>query len=277
MNRSSFSSSQSFSIPSSSYFCSAIFFYGACATNLFACSQPLVFLSATKFAFPLANPHLEPMSLLFFFLCRLYSLRQCRRAHSLSPSFHVEQKLCRPPKPQRLSGFLIVYAYLCNIFFARFCPLSSLVAVFLCSVLLRRRRLPLASTNGFSLRDGRFAFFVQPSSPFIAFAVDAPLLPLRSARRSIIVFVLSARLFGLAAILCFAAARDRRSSFRQSLLFWPLPNLAILLDTAFLLLYNYLAFACDRAFFVSFWLYKAARRNRTADNRLRRRSPNTTK
>ena len=120
-------------------------------------------------------------------------------------------------------------------------------------------------------------FVVQPSSPFIAFAVGAPLLPLRSARRSIIVFVLSTRRFGFAAILCFAAARDRRSSFRQSLLFWPLPNLAILLDTAFLLLYNYLAFACDRAFFVSFWLCKAARRNRTADNRLRRRSPNTTK
>ena len=65
INRSSFSLSQSFSIPSSS-FCSAIFFYGACATNLFAYSQPLVFLSATRFAFPLVNPHLEPLSLLFF-------------------------------------------------------------------------------------------------------------------------------------------------------------------------------------------------------------------
>lgn len=109
---------------------------------------------------PFRSPILasNPCRFWFFFLCRLYSLRQCRGAHSLSPSFHVKQKLCRPPKPQRLSGFLIVYAYLCNIFFARFCPLSSLVAVFLCSVLLRRRRLPLASTNGFSLRDGRFAF-----------------------------------------------------------------------------------------------------------------------
>ena len=121
-------------------------------------------------------------------------------------------------------------------------------------------------------------FLVQPSaSPFIAFAVDAPLLPLRSARRSIVVFVLSARLFGLAAILCFAAARDLRSSFRQSLLFWPLPNLAISLDTAFLLLYNYLAFACVTFFFVFFRLCNEARRDRLADNRLRRRSPNTTK
>lgn len=158
INRSSFSLSQSFSIPSSSFF--------ARQSSFTAPARPISLPAHSLSSFfrqqnlPFRSPILtsSPCRFCFFFLCRLYSLRQCRGAHSLSPSFHVEQKPCHPPKPQRLSGFLIVYAYLCNIFFAHFCPLSSLVAVFLCSVLFRRRCLPLASTNGFSLRDGRFAF-----------------------------------------------------------------------------------------------------------------------
>ena len=35
----------------------------------------------------------------FDLFCRLYSLRQCRGAHFPALSFHVEQRLCRPPKP----------------------------------------------------------------------------------------------------------------------------------------------------------------------------------
>lgn len=42
----------------------------------------------------------------------LYSRKRCRGAHFFVFSFHVEHTSCHPPKPQRLSGFLLVYAYL---------------------------------------------------------------------------------------------------------------------------------------------------------------------
>ena len=42
----------------------------------------------------------------------LYSRKRCRGAHFFAFSFHVEHTSCRPPKPQRLSRFLLVYAYL---------------------------------------------------------------------------------------------------------------------------------------------------------------------
>ena len=37
--------------------------------------------------------------------CRLYSSWQCRGAHFPALSFHVEQRRCRPQKPQHLSRF----------------------------------------------------------------------------------------------------------------------------------------------------------------------------
>lgn len=54
------------------------------------------------------SPHTSHVST----FCRLYSSWQCRGAHFFAFSFHVEQRLCRPPKPQHLSRFLLVYAYL---------------------------------------------------------------------------------------------------------------------------------------------------------------------
>lgn len=44
--------------------------------------------------------------------CRLYSSWQCGGAHFFAFSFHVEHTSCHSPKPQRLSRFLLVYAYL---------------------------------------------------------------------------------------------------------------------------------------------------------------------
>lgn len=42
----------------------------------------------------------------------LYSRKRCRGAHFFAFSFHVEHAPCYPQKPQRLSRFLLVYAYL---------------------------------------------------------------------------------------------------------------------------------------------------------------------
>ena len=42
----------------------------------------------------------------------LYSRKRCRGVYFFAFSFHVEHTSCRPPKPQRLSEFLLVYAYL---------------------------------------------------------------------------------------------------------------------------------------------------------------------
>ena len=42
----------------------------------------------------------------------LYSRKRCRGAHLFAFSFHVEHTSCHSPKPQRLSRFLLVYAYL---------------------------------------------------------------------------------------------------------------------------------------------------------------------
>lgn len=58
----------------------------------------------------------------------------------------------------------------------------------------------------------------------------------------------------------------------------PLPNLSILLDTVSLLLYNYLAFACESPLFVSFLLYKATRSDRpSAVRSVEQRHKTTTK
>ena len=42
----------------------------------------------------------------------LYSRKRCRGAHFFMFSFHVEHTSCHSPKPQRLSRFSLVYAYL---------------------------------------------------------------------------------------------------------------------------------------------------------------------
>ena len=42
----------------------------------------------------------------------LYSRKRCRGAHFIMFSFHVEHTSCHSSKPQRLSRFLLVYAYL---------------------------------------------------------------------------------------------------------------------------------------------------------------------
>ena len=42
----------------------------------------------------------------------LYSRKRCRGAHFIMFSFHVEHTSCHSPKPQRLSRFSLVYAYL---------------------------------------------------------------------------------------------------------------------------------------------------------------------
>ncbi len=42
----------------------------------------------------------------------LYSRKRCRGAHFYVFSFHVEHTSCHSPKPQHLSRFLLVYAYL---------------------------------------------------------------------------------------------------------------------------------------------------------------------
>ena len=58
----------------------------------------------------------------------------------------------------------------------------------------------------------------------------------------------------------------------------PLPNLDILLDTVPLLLYNYLAFACESPLFVYCWLYKATRSDRpSAVRSVEQRHKTTTK
>ena len=42
----------------------------------------------------------------------LYSRKRCRGAHFIMFSFHVEHTSCHSPKPQHLSRFWLVYAYL---------------------------------------------------------------------------------------------------------------------------------------------------------------------
>ena len=154
--------------------------------------------------------------------------------------------------------------------------LSSLVAVSLCSVLFHHTLFLLPQRTDFVFATAALHFLVQPSSLLIAFAVGAPSSPFALNSSIDLLFALTADAFCLRRIFA-ELPRDRRSLFRLCLLVYPLPNLAILLDSAFLLLYNYLAFACDTVFFAFFRLCIEARRDRLADNRLRRRSPNTTK
>lgn len=119
------------------------------------------------------SPHTSHVST----FCRLYSSWPCRGAHFPALSFHVEQRLCRPPKPQCLSGFWLFMHIYSSSFSLSFNRLSSLVAVSLCSVLFRHRLFLLPQRTDLVFATAALHFLVQPSSPFIAFAVGAPSSP----------------------------------------------------------------------------------------------------
>ena len=75
-----------------------------------------------------------------------------------------------------------------------------------------------------------------------------------------------------------SAPHLRPSLIRPHIKRSPLPNLSILLDTVLLLLYNYLAFACESPLFVYYWLYKATRSDRpSAVRSVEQRHKTTTK
>lgn len=159
------------------------------------------------------SPHTSHVST----FCRLYSSWQCRGAHFPALSFHVEQRLCRPPKPQRLSGFLIVCAYLFIVFSLSFNRLSLLVAVSLCSVLFRHRLFLLPQRTDLSLRRPLCIFSCNHRPPFIAFAVGAPSSPFALNSSIDLLFALTADAFCLRRIFA-DPPRDRRSLFRLCLL-----------------------------------------------------------
>ena len=230
------------------------------------------------------SPHTSHVST----FCRLYSSWQCRGAHFFAFSFHVEHTSCHSPKPQRLSRFLLVYAYLyitslhvfrlCVCFF-RPCDPFPVVAPRL-TIAPRRRSAAFVSEPLIAARLAVFvgarlhSVFSLPRLPLFDFSISFCLTCPMAHANFLFVF-LCLRLFALS--LRGSAPHLRPSLIRLHLKRSPLPNLDILLDTVPLLLYNYLAFACDTVFFVFFRLCKEARRDRLADNRLRRRSPNTTK
>lgn len=190
----------------------------------------------------------------------LYSRKLCRGAHFIMFSFHVEHTSCHSPKPQRLSRFLLVYAYLyiaslrvfrlCVCFF-RPCDPFSVVAPRL-TIAPRRRSLTPGSASRRVARvpSHRFAFAFRFSAvvlPLFDFSISFCLM-LHGAPQTFCLFFLCLRLFALS--LRGSAPHLRPSLIRLRLKRSPLPNLDILLDTVPLLLYNYLAFACESPLFV---------------------------
>lgn len=109
------------------------------------------------------------------------------------------------------------------------------------------------------------------------FLISRSLLPHAPWRTANFLFVfLCLRLFALS--LRGSAPHLRPSLIRLRLKRSPLPNLSILLDTVALLLYNYLAFACESPLFVYYWLYKATRSDRpSAVRSVEQRHKTTTK
>ena len=142
-----------------------------------------------------ASPHTSHVST----LCRLYSSWQCRGAHFPALSFHVEQRLCRPPKPQCLSAFWLFmhiyasYFMLCTALHCQPCRFAT--------ILFRRCRLPLAAKTDLVFATAALHFLVQPSSPFIAFAVGAPSSPFALNSSIDLLFALTADAFCLRRIL----------------------------------------------------------------------------
>ena len=117
-------------------------------------------------------------------------------------------------------------------------------------------------------------FFRGRTPSFFDFSISFCLM-LHGARKLFVCFSLPsafcASLRGSAPHLC-------PSLIRLHLKLSPLPNLSILLDTVPLLLYNYLAFACESPLFVYCWLYKATRSDRpSAVRSVEQRHKTTTK
>ena len=147
------------------------------------------------------SPHTSHVST----FCRLYSSWQCRGAHFPALSFHVEQRLCRPPKPQCLSGFWLFmhiyasYFMLCTALHCQPCRFAT--------ILFRRCRLPLAAKTDLSLR--QFLCVSRATGvPVQRFALNSSID---------LLFALTADAFCLRRIFA-EPPRDRRSLFRLCLL-----------------------------------------------------------
>lgn len=108
----------------------------------------------------------------------LYPRKRCRGAHFIMFSFHVEHTSCHSPKPQRLSRFSLVYAYLyiasLHVFrlcvcFSRPCDPFPVVAPRL-TIAPRRRSAafvsePLIAARACRFRRRSFAFRFFTSAP----------------------------------------------------------------------------------------------------------------
>lgn len=117
--------------------------------------------------------------------------------------------------------------------------------------------------------------FPRSYSLFFDFSISFCLMP-HGAPQTFCLFFLCLRLFALS--LRGSAPHLPPSLIRLCLKRSPLPNLSILLDTVLLLLYNYLAFACESPLFVYYWLYKATRSDRpSAVRSVEQRHKTTTK
>lgn len=219
----------------------------------------------------------------------LYSRKRCRGAHFIMFSFHVEHTSCHSPKPQHLSRFSLVYAYLyiaslhvfrLSVCFFRPCDPFPVVAPRL-TIAPRRRSAAFVSEPRIA---ARLAVFVGARLHSV---FSRSCLPLFLISRSLFascsmtyrkLFVCFSLPSAFRASLRGSAPHLRPSLIRPHLKRSPLPNLSILLDTVLLLLYNYLAFACESPLFVSFWLYKATRSDRpSAVRSVEQRHKTTTK
>ena len=164
--------------------------------------------------------------------CRLYSLRQCRGAHFLSHSFHVEQERCRPPKPLRLSGFWLLCIFMHCIFhaFRTFCMicLVSLLQFFSAVAAC------LSPLNGFVFAAAPMRFSCFAGAPVHRFFVVAlfSLCVHLVNRFAFLLCSLTADAFCLRRIFA-EPPRDCRSLFRHSLSFSLFPTLPFCLTPLF--------------------------------------------
>ena len=116
----------------------------------------------------------------------LYSRKRCRGAHFIMFSFHVEHTSCHSPKPQHLSRFLLVYAYLyiaslhvfrLSVCFFRPCDPFPVVAPRL-TITPRRRSAafvsePLVAARACRFRRRSFAFlFSRQRLPLFVFSIS---------------------------------------------------------------------------------------------------------
>ena len=139
----------------------------------------------------------------------LYSRKRCRGAHFFAFSFHVEHTPCHSPKPQHLSRFLLVYAYLyiaslhvfrLSVCFFRPCDPFPVAAPRL-TIAPRRRSLTPGSASRRVARvpSHRFAFAFRFSAvvlPLFDFSISFCLM-LHGAPQTFCLFFLCLRLFAL--------------------------------------------------------------------------------